>query len=508
MVAACTHAPANKYKPRNPQATLLYKAIQSAFNTFSALTEHEPLPHHINQEFAAYIRCGILAHGFVRLKCTDCEKSFAVPFSCKGRGFCPSCMGRRMNEMALHLTEDVFPKVPLRQFVLSLPKQLRYLLAYNPKLTTLVLRVFVKKISSWYKRRSHRHPFSDYQTGAITFVQRFGSSLNMNLHFHTLFLDGIYRKPQGDEQPPTFIMASKPKDEEIKKLSEQISSSIIKMLDDKGVLERFKEQDPLLQYNLPLAQITGASIQHRIALGENAPNKVRRILQDPHEGQRTGHLCYASNGFSLHAATNIPAWDRKRLFNLCCYITRPPLSNESLEELPNGDLTFKLKTPWDDGTTHLVFTPTELIEKLAAIIPPPRFHQLRYHGILAPNAKFRSMVVPKKPDHPEEEISPVLSPPSTSAKRSWAQLLKNVYGIDMKTCPSCGGEMKIIAFITDPCEVNRYLLGTGQSIEAPSFAPARASPTLDLFESEYSEEIYAQDAAYQDFDVIQHHPGY
>ncbi|MBU1238994.1 transposase zinc-binding domain-containing protein, partial [Myxococcota bacterium] len=74
------------------------------------------------------------------------RKELRRPFLCKGRGFCPSCMGRRMNEMALHLTEDVFPKVPVRQFVLSLPKQLRYLLAYNPRLTTLVLRVFVKKI--------------------------------------------------------------------------------------------------------------------------------------------------------------------------------------------------------------------------------------------------------------------------------------------------------------------------------------------------------------------------
>ena len=167
-----------------------------------------------------------------------------------------------------------------------------------------------KKISSWYKRRSRRHPFNNYQTGAITFVQRFGSSLNLNLHFHTLFLDGIYQKPLSDAQQPTFIMASKPKDDEIKKLSEQISAAVIKMLDDKGVLERFKEQDPLLQYNLPLAKITGASIQHRIALGENAPSRVRRILQDPHEGQRAGHLCYASNGFSLHAVTHIPAWDR------------------------------------------------------------------------------------------------------------------------------------------------------------------------------------------------------
>ncbi|MBU1239769.1 hypothetical protein KKF84_15255 [Myxococcota bacterium] len=66
--------------------------------------------------------------------------------------------------------------------------------------------------------------------------------------------------------------------------------------------------------------------------------------------------------------------------------------------------------------------------------------------------------------------------------------------------------MKIVAFITDPCEINRYLLGTGQSIEAPSFAPARASPTIELFESEYPEELYAQDIAYQDFDEIQHSP--
>lgn len=509
MVTACRNLPSQVYKPRAPQNTLLYKAIISHFNSFSALTGHEPLPSHIEREFSAYIRCGIRAYGFARLKCTACDKSYTIPFSCKGRGFCPSCMGRRMNEMALHLTEDVLPTVPIRQFVLSLPKQLRYLLAYNPKLTTLVLRVFVKKISSWYKRRCSRSiPFSDYQTGAITFVQRFGSSLNLNLHFHTLFLDGVYQKPQGDAQQPTFFLASKPKDEEIKKLSEQISATIIKLLDAQGVLERFKEQDPLLEQNLLLAQITGASIKHRIALGENAPSKVRRILQDPHEGQRSGHLCFSSSGFSLHAATHILAWDRKRLLNLCCYIARPPLSNESLEELPNGDLTFKLKTPWDDGTTHLVFTPTEFIEKLAAIIPPPRFHQLHYHGILAPNAKLRSQVVPKRPVVPdtEEEISPALPP--SSAKRSWAQLLKHVYDIDMKVCPACGGEMKIIAFITPPCEVKRYLEGTGESTETPYFATARASPTMDLFRDSHpdSDDLFAQEAAYQDMEEVQHHP--
>ncbi len=418
-----------------------------------------------------------------------------------------------MNEMALHLSEDVLPRVPVRQFVLSLPKQLRYILSHNPSLASEVLRVYVKTISSWYKRRfkrqSKRIPMSHCQTGAITFVQRFGSSLNLNLHFHTIFLDGVYRKPQQScPMPPVFIMAKRPRDEEIKQLSEKISSSIIKLLDTRGVLARFKDVDPLLQYNLPLAQITGASIQHRIALGENSPDRVRRILQDPHEGRRTGDLCYVSSGFSLHAATQIPGWDRKRLFNLCCYITRPPLSSESLEQLPNGDLTFKLKTPWDDGTTHLVFTPTEFIEKLAAIIPPPRFHQLRYHGILAPNAKYRSQVVPKRPVDPSPEEEDIPSPTRKSAKRSWAQLLKHVYSIDMSLCPDCGGEMKIVAFITDPCEVKRYLEGTGESIETPYFAPARASPTMELPWDcpPDSDDMFAQEAAYQDMDEVQHHP--
>jgi hypothetical protein len=125
--------------------------------------------------------------------------------------------------------------------------------------------------------------------------------------------------------------------EEIKELSEDISKTIITKLQKQGYLEKFKIHDPLLE-SLPLSQITGASIQHMIAFGQNAPYPVRRILQDPHEGQRSSDKCYSSSGFSLHATTVIPFWNRKRLFNLCSYISRPPLSKHSLEELP-------IKTP-------------------------------------------------------------------------------------------------------------------------------------------------------------------
>jgi Transposase zinc-binding domain len=132
-----------EYKRNDLRHTLLFQSILNNFNTFLQQTEHDPLPPYIEKEFREYIQCGILSYGFARLTCEKCNHSFAIPFSCKGRGFCPSCMGRRMNEMAVHLTENVFPKVPIRQFVLSIPKQLRYILAYNPKLTTKVLNIFL-----------------------------------------------------------------------------------------------------------------------------------------------------------------------------------------------------------------------------------------------------------------------------------------------------------------------------------------------------------------------------
>ena len=99
----------------------------------------------------------------------------------------------------------------------------------------------------------------------------------------------------------------------------------------------------------------------------------------------------------MHAATRIEAEDRAGLERLCRYVTRPPLAADRLQCIDTDHLTFRLKTPWSDGTTHLLLSPLELMEKLAALVPPPRLNLLRYHGILAPNARHRSQVVPAPP---------------------------------------------------------------------------------------------------------------
>jgi len=89
------------------------------------------LPANVEKELRAYLECGILAHGFVRVRCVDCAGDRVIAFSCQRRSFCPSCMGRRMVDTAARLTDEVLPRVPVRQWVLSLPYEIRYRLAWD-----------------------------------------------------------------------------------------------------------------------------------------------------------------------------------------------------------------------------------------------------------------------------------------------------------------------------------------------------------------------------------------
>ena len=118
------------YEPRDPSHTVLYQVIADHLETFLASLDADPdatgLPAYVQRAFYDYLQCGILAHGFLRLGCDTCQKELLLPFSCKRRGFCPSCAGRRMAQTAAHLVERVIPWVPTRQWVVLVPLPLRY----------------------------------------------------------------------------------------------------------------------------------------------------------------------------------------------------------------------------------------------------------------------------------------------------------------------------------------------------------------------------------------------
>jgi hypothetical protein len=135
-----------------------------------------------------------LAGGFARFHCDDCALDRLVPVSCKSRAVCPSCGGRRMAERAAHLLDHVFPDVPVRQWVLSLPYRLRYQLAWNHDVCRGVVAVFVRAVLRCLRARARDDGVMDGRGGAVAVIQRFGGALNLNLHVHALVLDGVFAR--------------------------------------------------------------------------------------------------------------------------------------------------------------------------------------------------------------------------------------------------------------------------------------------------------------------------
>jgi hypothetical protein len=171
------------YQPRDAVGTILHRVVRENLETFlreaADGSDGDGLPRFIEREFREFITCGALSRGFARVRCEGCAFERLVPFSCKKRGFCPSCGGRRMAERAAHLVDHVLPHVPVRQWVLTLPHRLRYLLAYNHALCRAVLGVAVRAVLAFYRRRARRRGVPDGRSGAVTVIQRFGGGLQL-----------------------------------------------------------------------------------------------------------------------------------------------------------------------------------------------------------------------------------------------------------------------------------------------------------------------------------------
>jgi len=155
------------------------------------------LPQFVEREFREFLLCGVYEAGVARFQCEGCAREHLVPFSCKGRGFCPSCGGRRMTERAAHLVDAVLPRVPVRQWVLTVPYRLRYQMAWNHGLSRAVLGVYARVLLDVYARGARERGIDGGQTGMVTALQRAGGALNANLHFHTLVLDGVFIEEPG-----------------------------------------------------------------------------------------------------------------------------------------------------------------------------------------------------------------------------------------------------------------------------------------------------------------------
>ena len=506
---------ADGYARRQPEQTTLYQVLQQHWKTFLARAEKagSGLPSFIREEVEAFLRCGLPQHGLLHLECPACGYQMVVAWSCKKRGFCPSCIGRRMSELAAHLVDRVLPLVPTRQWTFTVPHRLRYLMAYDKELCSDVITAFVRALYRHLRAKAKRElglcSVSDAHPGSVTFLQRSGSAINLHPHLHAPVLDGVYVVDEADGQP-RFHVLSPPTPEQLVEIVDSAAHRLDQLLEargllglgDDGVSDALADEEPLL------AACYATSLRNCDSVGDRAGvPSIRLVGEPPASSTSRRGVAVQHQGFSLHVGEQIDGRDRKRLERLIRYVARPPIANDRLRMRSDGAVSYTMKAPWSDGTRAVSMSPLDLIARLCALVPPPRFHTVRYHGVLAPHAALRPLVVPHS-EHDETidhdridvligqlELFPLPDIPATprlpdgkadiktsrgSSYIPFHKLLRRVFQVDIHACPRCSERLRIKGSVTAKADIDRVLEALHIPSEPPAIAPARAPPQQAL----------------------------
>ena len=385
-----------------------------------------------------------------------------------------------MNVASINLNERVLPWVPIRQWVLTVPHPLRFLMASDHEVTLEVGREVRRAIASFLRKQAKRRGIKNCETGSVTFVQRFNSGLGCSIHFHILFLDGVYQTYPGCDKRPVFINTPPFTDQDLLNVLQKVCNKVVTRLLKSGYLE-----PETLEPSLPdgksmfdesdvLAVIRSASIKSRIAFGIRSGQKVRRVgARDFGVGidvdrEIISEKCVRVGRFTLHANTRVATDKRDQLESLIKYVARPAVSHDRISLTPSGDIEYTLKSEWHDGTTALLFSPEEFIEKLAALVPYPQKNLIIYSGCLAANHKIRSQIIPLQPPPETMDQAKDASKPQREGRYiPWAELLKKTWNIDIFKCEKCNGPTRIGEFISDPDEILKVMTDAGLSARPP-----------------------------------------
>jgi hypothetical protein len=358
---------------------------------------------------------------------------------------CPSCDSKRALLESDRVMAELLPRAPYRQWVLVVPKRLRYFVHRDPALPGELSRILAGTLSRFYRSRAQAG--RDCAPGQFHAIQRFGSKVNLHVHVHAVVSDGVFALEDGTFK---FHPAPAPTPEELAGLSRELRRKIL--------------------------------------------NRMLRLKAVPRESVAE-MLARPRGGFSLNGDVRVEADDRAALKRLLGYVLRPALSVKRLSYQPEKDLVryWPAKGRPEDPKVF-EWRPVEFLARFARLIPPARLHLVRCHGAFAPRSPLRRAVTRAA----REEISwealvsgvpaaglravmagakRVFQEASTAAAKSWAACLRRVFEIDPLLCPSCAAEMVPIAMITQDAELVRLLAHLGLPAEFPKTKPARGPPS-------------------------------
>ncbi len=471
-----------EYQQHRPESTLLYGIVRDHLLEFLDRAREQyrrGLPRYVEDELRAYLRCGIHAHGFARAVCRECGHELLVAFSCKKRGICPSCNVRRMCDTAARLVDRVLPDVRLRQWVLSIPFGLRLLLAKDPDCLSAFGRIFVQEVFRWQRSKALLLGHDAVHLGAIDFPQRFGGSLNLNVHFHLVVPDAVYVEGLDGLE---LVHLRAPSQLDLDEVAHNTAVRALRWLERHGHLrapaEAPSRSPSLLDACLESSLGTGGLVRLKTS------GKTESVASATGHSKKTSRL----GDFDIHAGVSARTLEeRERLIRYCA---RPPLSLQRLSVTRDGQIAYELKRPIR-GATHRLLTPLAFLARLCALIPPPRHPLIRFHGLFAPHSALRAQAVRHAPLHKPEPLPPPATPsPSEphdertweSNRLDWATLLRRVHDVDALACP-CGGRLRFVQLVTTLEEARPFLIAHGLPSELAGPAVQRGTSPADFYDS-------------------------
>ena len=426
---------------RAPEKSVLLEAFRRGFAAVSSV-----LPKRVKPEAERYFDCGQLRFGFVEVTCNSCSESRLVAFSCKGRGWCPSCTARRAAETGLHLA-TVLPVVAHRQWTLSLPFTLRHAVVKRPWLLKRLEVRLVKAIWRHQRRLAAVQGPGFVNGGAVCFTQWFGSRLQLTPHLHLLV--------------PTVMWAANGDFVELGAPDEAAVAAVLKRT--------------LLQARKDWANAEEAFAEDEFEVLQYQAIQRQLPLEMPASRHRKNRVAVAE-GFSLHADTLVHANDREGLERLCRYGARGPIAQCRLRRLDDGRYEYTPKRG-----QAFTLTAENLVRRLVALTPPAKTHLTSFHGVYAPHSSLRSCVMAQT-----QGAAGNVTPKSTNAAKGkrkqrpridWARLHQHTFGTDVLRCP-CGGIRSIRALFSTPSAAEKRLEALGIPLDSRVLPQLTGPPQL------------------------------
>jgi Zn finger protein HypA/HybF involved in hydrogenase expression len=448
------------YRARRPRASRLWQCLSGHFDAF--LESYESHYRHdyghlrpiIPEVVGKFMGCGDYSRGFARVRCDHCTHEYLLPFSCKGRWFCPSCHQKKVQLFGSFLSETILAPIPHRHITIGIPKMLRPYFRFHRGLIKELCRIAHGCILD-FQRTALNLP--DGVSGAVMAIHTFGEYLDFHPHLHALVADGLFARSGMFHVMPEVSLAP---------LEELFRSRVIRFLVKKELLQ---------------------SDRARMLLG------------------------WRHSGFNIHRSRRIAPSSREDLERLAQYIIRNPFSLEKMHPNDTGDaIIYRSGLNPKIRRNFQVFEPCDFIAAITQHIPDKSFQLVRYYGWYSNKMRGQRLKREAEREAASAQGEPAALSnveiiqvsgftPRRRPSRKWRELIQKVWEADPLLCPNCQQEMRIIALIDEEKVIERILRHLGLWEEPVDVSRGPPEPILELFREETIIELCSDSAPWEEF---------